>query len=205
MITQAGTGALNKTNGGNLFINLDGSTYAGSAININGGGFNLAPAATPIIANINLAAASTVTTILRTGLSGEGQTTGTLSFAAAGAFGTNTSANANILTFNGNTTGPTDHLRVGDVNMNAAARVEVKLAGTTAPATGLVVFDSASGILEQLVVHRPPVTSSKVAVRWLKMEINFNSTTTDRAQSLGEETMVSIRRVGIKRLRQHGD
>jgi fibronectin-binding autotransporter adhesin len=135
-LTSAGT--ITKGNSGVLNMPLDDSNFTGSAINVTGGQFNLLTFGNAIAANINLAVGSTGANIQRPTIGGEGETSGTLTFAGLG-----NSTQANIVVFNGATTGPTDHLRVGGVSaLGGANSVEARLSGPAASGANIVILET---------------------------------------------------------------
>jgi fibronectin-binding autotransporter adhesin len=140
--TQQGTFNLNggltssqdliKVGSGRLGLTLDGANFTAANINVQGGSVDL-NTISPIVANITLSDSnSTVGSIFRVGVGGEGQTTGTLSLGPNG---------GNVMTFDGSTTGPNQHLRVGSYNSSGnilATRLKSPIPATT----GIVVLES---------------------------------------------------------------
>jgi fibronectin-binding autotransporter adhesin len=130
------TSNITKTNTGILNLQLNSGTFTGTQINVNGGQFNLHTGVSPIVANITLANGSAAAGILRPAIGGEGATSGTLTFGTV-------ASQANILVFDGSTTGPNQRLRVGSVVAPGGANsVEARLAGPIAPGTGIVVLET---------------------------------------------------------------
>jgi hypothetical protein len=144
--TQVGTFNLNggltssqdlvKVGSGRLGLALDGANFTAANISVQGGAVDL-NTISAIAADINLSDSNTtIASIFRVGIGGEGQTTGTLSLGPNG---------GNVLTFDGSTTGPNQHLRVGA--FNAAGNVlATRLKGPVAASTGIVVLESATAM-----------------------------------------------------------
>jgi fibronectin-binding autotransporter adhesin len=134
-LTSAGT--ITKGNSGVLNLVLHDSNFTGTAINVNGGQFDLLTSGAAIAANITLASGSTGANIQRPTIGGEGATNGALTFGSV-------ASQANIVVFNGNTTNPGEHLRVGSVTLPAggASSVEARLLAPAPANPGIVILES---------------------------------------------------------------